>query len=196
VELADRYAAALGPAPLIVVRGLMGSGKSTVARALAERIGAEYLSTDEVRRERFGASDTPAEFGGGNYTPDKRQRVYDELWSRAAERLAAGLAVVLDGTFLAGADQRRAVEVATARKLPVLLVNCTCPPEVAKERITRRLAFGGDASEARPELFDAQQARDEPTPAELPAISIDTVLPLETNLDRVLAELGSHAPRR
>ncbi len=196
VELADRYAAALGPAPLIVVRGLMGSGKSTVARALAERIGAEYLSTDEVRRELFGASDTPAGFGGGNYTPEKRQRVYDELWSRATKRLADGLAVVLDGTFLAAEDQRRAVEVATARKLPALLVNCTCPADVAKQRITRRLAAGGDASEARPELFDAQQARDEPTPAELPALAIDTTQPLEMNVEQIVAEIGNLAPRR
>ena len=196
VELADRYVAALGPAPLIVVRGLMGSGKSTVARALAERIGAECLSTDEVRREMFGSSDTPAEFGAGNYTPEKRQHVYDELWSRATERLAAGLAVVLDGTFLAAEDQRRGVDVATARKLPALVVNCTCPADVAKQRITRRVAAGGDASEARPELFDAQQARDEPTPAELSAISIDTTQPPEVNLEQIVAEIGNLAPRR
>lgn len=195
VELADRYAAALGPAPLVVVRGLMGSGKSTVARALAERIGAERLSTDEVRRELFAASDSPAEFGEGNYTAVKRRRVYDELCSRAGERLAGGLAVILDGTFLAAADQRRAVEVATARKLPALIVNCTCPADVARARIAERLASGGDASEARPELFAAQQTRDEPMPADLPAITIDTVLPLKTNLDRVLAELGNLAPR-
>ena len=196
LELADRYAAALGPAPLIVVRGLMGSGKSTVARALAERIGAECLSTDEVRREMFGSSDTPAEFGAGNYTPEKRQHVYDELWSRATERLAAGLAVVLDGTFLAAEDQRRGVDVATARKLPALVVNCTCPADVAKQRITRRVAAGGDASEARPELFDAQQARDEPTPTELPAISIDTTQPLEVTVEQIVAEIGNLAPRR
>ena len=196
VELADRYVAALGPAPLIVVRGLMGSGKSTVARALAERIGAECLSTDEVRREMFGSSDTPAEFGGGNYTDEKRRRVYEVLWSRATERLAAGLAVVLDGTFLAAEDQRRGVDVATARKLPALVVNCTCPADVAKQRITRRVAAGGDASEARPELFDAQQARDEPTPAELSAISIDTTQPPEVNLEQIVAEIGNLAPRR
>ena len=189
LELAERYAASLGPPPLVVVRGLMGSGKSTVARALAERWGAENLSTDEVRLDLFGPSDTPAAFGAGNYTAENRRRVYDELCSRADERLAAGLAVVLDGTFLAAADQRRAVEVATKRSLPVLVVNCHCPAEVAKVRIARRLAAGGDASEARPELFDEQRAHDEPTPAELPAIAIDTTQPLEANLERVVAKV-------
>jgi len=196
LELADRYAAALGPPPLVVVRGPMGSGKSTVARALAERIGAEQLSTDEVRRELFGSSDAPAAFGTGNYTAENRCRVYDELCSRATERLAAGLAVVLDGTFLAAADQRRAVEVAARRGVPVLVVNCRCPAEVAKERIARRLTAGGDPSEARPELFDQQRARDEPTPAELPAIVIDTTQTLDANLERVVTELGNLAPSR
>ena len=196
LELADRYADKLGPPPLVVVRGLMGTGKSTVARALAERIGALQLSTDEVRLELLGASDVPAAFGAGNYTAENRDRVYDELCSRAVARIAAGLAVVLDGTFLSAASQRRAVEVAVERGLPVLVVNCHCPAEVAKVRIAQRLTAGGDASEARPELFDQQLARDEPTPAEFPAIRVDTTQPLAMNLEQIVAEFGNFAQER
>ncbi|MGD9645264.1 MAG: AAA family ATPase [Pirellulales bacterium] len=185
LERCDREAAALGRPPLVVVRGLMGSGKSTVARAIAERIGAQYLATDVIRRELFGPSQQAAGFGEGNYTSQRRREVYDQLLHAADELLAGGEAVVLDGTFLAAADQQRTAEIASARGLPALVVNCRCPADVARERIARRLATGDDASEARPELLDAQQALDEPTPAGLPSVTIDTNRPLEENLESV-----------
>ncbi|MBX9787423.1 MAG: AAA family ATPase [Pirellulales bacterium] len=196
LALADRYAAALGPAPLLLVRGLMGSGKSTVARALAERIGAEYLSTDEIRRELFGASVAPAVFGEGNYTAVHRRRVYDELLSRASAVLSTGLSVVLDGTFLAADDQRRALVVAMKHHSPALVINCHCPVEVARERISRRLAEASDASEARPELLDQQQAIEEPTPAELPAMAIDTTRLVAQNLESILAAVSNLGRKR
>ena len=193
LDASDREAAALGQPPLVVVRGLMGSGKSTVARALAEKIGAEYLSTDELRRELFGASTSTAAFDQGLYTAENRRRVYDELLRRAKELLAAGLATVLDGTFLAATDQRRAIEMALRQELPALVINCQCPAVVARERISRRLEAGSDPSEARPEFFDQQQSIEEPTPAELPSIAIDTTQTLTQNLEISLSSVADVA---
>ncbi len=54
LDLADDYASQLGPPHLIVLGGLMGSGKTTLANALAEALGCEVLRTDLIRREMFG----------------------------------------------------------------------------------------------------------------------------------------------
>ena len=53
VQLADTYAAGLGPPLLVVLRGPAGCGKSTLAGALSDTLGLECLQTDTIRRELF-----------------------------------------------------------------------------------------------------------------------------------------------
>ena len=200
LRLADRYAAKLGPPAAIVVSGLMGSGKTTLAEALAETLGAELIQTDAVRREMFGPSPEPASFEQGVYRPENRQRVYSEVFRRAEQALQSGLSVILDGAFLAADERRQAWRLAeTAGAIP-LVVRCVCPPEVARERIAQRVAKGASLSEARADLYDLQSARLEPdTPGFVP-LAIDTtygrgqqIASIASQLRRLLAgHLGQH----
>jgi predicted kinase len=67
---------------LILVGGLPGTGKSTLAGGLADRIGAVALGSDRLRKELAGiAPDTPAaaEYERGIYHPEWTQRTYAEL---------------------------------------------------------------------------------------------------------------------
>ncbi|HET6884375.1 MAG TPA: AAA family ATPase, partial [Pirellulales bacterium] len=172
LRLADGYAAHLGPPTAIVVCGLMGSGKTTLATGLADLLGSHYLSTDEIRRELLGTSPLPAAYNEGHYTKASRQRIYTELLHRAETLLRQGISVVLDGTFLTAALRHAAVAVARAAGAAPLVVHCNCPAAVAQERIEQRTAES-TSSEARRELYAAQQAEEEPF-ADVDLIEIDT----------------------
>jgi predicted kinase len=75
---------------LLLIAGLPGTGKTTVARTLAERLGALHLNSDVLRRE-LGLM--------GHYSPEDKQQVYATLLLRAREALSKGQVVVVDSTF-------------------------------------------------------------------------------------------------
>jgi len=160
LNLAERYLRDAAARPLaVLVTGLMGTGKSTFARALADEIGAEVLRTDVLRDALFPADGRSDAFGEGRYQPDVRDRVYDELLRQAGRRLAAGSSVILDGTFSKGAYRDEIIRRGCEAGADVFIVECVCPREVAMQRIESRLHRSeGDASEARPELYDQQVA--------------------------------------
>jgi predicted kinase len=175
---------------LLIVGGLMGTGKSTLAAKLAETLGAESLSTDLVRRSMLGPSKVPASYGEGLYQPDMRSRVYDELLRQAGERLKDRQSVVLDGTFLTDGLRTRAYDVGYRHGAETLHVQCTCPRQIAYARIQQRIDTGQSESEARTELYDLQARDYQPPLADDPSITIDTTQPISQQVSVICAELG------
>jgi hypothetical protein len=114
---------------LSVVCGLPGVGKSTVAERIAKHLGADVLRTDIVRKELF---DDPT------YTDEEIATVYEEVFDRAGDKLAAGENVVLDATFVNREWRETARDVATNRGRDFLLFVVECPTPVVKRRIERR----------------------------------------------------------
>jgi aminoglycoside phosphotransferase family enzyme/predicted kinase len=190
VDLADSYAEKLGPPVLLIVGGLMGTGKSTLAAKLAETFGVESLSTDLVRHSMFGPSSVPASYGEGHYQPDLRSRVYDELLHQASERLQDRQSVVLDGTFLTDGLRTRAYDLGYRHGAVSLHVQCTCPRQIAYARIQQRIDMGQSESEARTELYDLQARDYQPPLADDPSIAVDTTQAMSQQLQAVYAELG------
>ena len=174
---------------LLVVGGLMGSGKTTLAAALADQLGCEALHTDAIRRELFGASPEAAEFDAGVYTPENRQRVYRELFDRSVALLRGSASVVIDGTFLAADTLRSAIAAADAAHATRLVIRCRCPDTTARGRIAARQAVGKSLSEARPELFDRQRAEAQDIPPDVPHILIDTTREITEQVAAVIERL-------
>jgi len=193
LRLADGYLRAAGARPLvIVVGGLMGTGKSTLARGLSEALGMEVLRTDVARRSLFPAGDSPAAFDEGRYLAEARNRVYDELLGTARSRLAAGVSVVLDGTYLQADKRAQVQELAREMNADSLIVRCVCPRETSLRRIEARLAGGtGDPSEARPELYDRQVAEAAGESSAADGLTIDTTEPQPSQLGSVFAAIAS-----
>src|SRR5215472_14627832 len=90
--LAARYAACGRPA-LLVVCGLVASGKSTMAEKLRLRTGFEVFNSDRIRKQLAGIPDTlhrHSEYGSGIYTSAFDVLTYETLIEQACRCLAAG----------------------------------------------------------------------------------------------------------
>ncbi len=162
-RLALAYARRFAPPRLVVIGGLIGTGKSTLARHLAEALGATWLRTDAIRLQEFTSLRRHGQgFAGGLYAPWVSAQVYQRLVARAQQMIRRGESVVCDGTFSKAAGREALRRIAARAGASFHYVECAIPRRVAQRRIAHRLAARADLSEARPEHFDRLQAGYEP----------------------------------
>jgi aminoglycoside phosphotransferase family enzyme/predicted kinase len=157
------YARQFAPPRLLVVGGLIGTGKSTLARGLAEALGAVWVRTDEIRLREFGGLRRRRQgFAEGLYTARVSQLVYERLIRRAEALVRAGHSVVCDGTFSKAAGREALRRIARRHRASFHFFECVVPRAVALKRVAKRYAARTDVSEARPEHYDRLHAGYEP----------------------------------
>lgn len=166
LEISLRHLEA-GQVSLVLVGGLPGTGKSTVARSLAEERGWIVLRSDEVRKELAGvtaSSHQPAAYREGLYGADLTSATYDALVERARPLLGQGYSVVLDASW--SSEERREGAAGLARKTFARLVQleCRAPSQVAEQRIAARSLRGDDPSDATAQVARAMAAEFDPWP--------------------------------
>lgn len=147
-----------GAVRLALVGGNPGTGKSTVARGLAEHVGAQVISTDDVRRELrdTGAiAGEPGVLNAGLYRPDQVAVVYETALHRARELLSEGHSVILDGTWRDPRTREAAHRLATETHAALVEFVCAATAGVAADRIKTRPAGN---SEVTPEIAAALAA--------------------------------------
>jgi len=160
-----------GRVRLVVVGGLPGTGKTTLASRLAELgDGWVLLRSDIIRAELVGPdpADPPedeAGYGTGRYAPEITDATYAEMLRRARAALGRGERVVLDASWSSARHRQGAAELATALSADLVELHCVTTPEVAAARIARRLAAGPDPSEATVAIHRAMAARADPWPS-------------------------------
>jgi aminoglycoside phosphotransferase family enzyme/predicted kinase len=140
---------------LIMIGGGPGTGKTTLAHALAERIGAEVISTDDVRRDLQRSGVIKGRIGdlnAGLYAPENVSAVYREVLQRARARLGAGLTVILDGTWRDAGERERAYALAAETASSAIEFNCSLSIRDASARIAAR---GESSSDATPQIATA-----------------------------------------
>lgn len=163
---------------VVVIFGLMGTGKTTLARELAAALGWPVLHSDVVRKELAGIPPTAPMregFGKGIYAPDFSARTYAEMRRRAKEYLQAGATgVILDASFKSAHERRLVRELARELGAEAVFVLCECPRETVRERLSRRAA-GTSISDGRLEILELQVQDFEPPRAdEGPWFRLDT----------------------
>lgn len=155
--LACRYAGCYdGGRCAIVACGAAGSGKSTVARALAPRVGFQIVSSDETRKRMAGVSpETPmkARYGGGIYADDFTRRTYDALIAAGESILRGGAGVILDATFRHPEERRAAIAMAERAGAPILFVECSAGEDETIRRVRERAQRVGEVSDAGVEVY-------------------------------------------
>ncbi len=154
------------PAPrLVAVGGLSGTGKTTLARALAPALapdpGAVVLRSDSARKRLLGlAPETRAPPRA--YGPETGAAVERRLLRQAGRSLRAGWAAVLDATFLDTAFAAAAARLAGRLGAPFHGLWLAAPVETAAARAAARR---GDASDADAAVARAQAAGRDPASA-------------------------------
>ncbi|MGV0873217.1 AAA family ATPase [Mycolicibacterium sp. XJ879] len=137
---------------LVIIGGGPGTGKTTLSRALAERIGAQVISTDDVRRELQAdgvITGKAGEAGAGLYCARNVAAVYDAVLQRARKCLQGGRSMILDATWRDAHHRERARTLAAESHAPFVELCCSLPLPTASARIENR---GATSSDATPEI--------------------------------------------
>lgn len=170
-----------GRVRLVLVGGLPGTGKSTLASGISDAREWTLLRSDEVRKDRAGiahAERVDEPYGEGLYSADQTEATYRELLARAHTALENGESVVLDASWSDARWRSAARAVADETGSDLTELRCTTSPDVAYARIAARLGLGADASDATPAVATAMAVTVDPWPAAMP---VDTTSgPTET----------------
>ena len=178
-----------GAVRLVLVGGLPGTGKTTLARALAASLGAVVLSTDELRKNLAGLDrgvqpGTPPH--EGLYTPGRVRAVYDELLRETAALLQRGETVILDASWTSEAARQAARVVAEQCVADLFELRCVTPQAAAIERIRRRIQRGTDASDADERVARTLATEADPWPQASPIDTSDDLALALAQADRAL----------
>ena len=178
---------------LVLVGGLPGTGKSTLAAGLGDALGAAVLRSDVVRKELAGLAPdepAPAPVGKGIYQAETTTATYGELADRARQALGLGETVVLDASWTSEEHRATARRVAEETSSELVELRCTVAPEVQRSRLLARAERGADASDADATVAAHLQADADPWPS---ATVIDTDRPTDATLAAALDVIREQA---
>ncbi|MFM1814729.1 MAG: hypothetical protein RLZ98_1424 [Pseudomonadota bacterium] len=178
------------PPSLMAIGGFSGTGKTTLARALAPEFGAcpgaLLIRSDLERKAMMGVEETerlPPE----SYTRQSSDAVYARVFAKAAKALAAGHSVVTDAVF-SKPEEREAVEkIAHDAGVPFAGLWLTADRDTLVERVSARV---GDASDATAEIVESQLAGGAGTIGWEKVAADDGQHLTRTRARRALADLG------
>ncbi len=150
---------------IVITCGLSASGKTTVARQVAEAMGGITIRSDAMRKQLAGVALQEHHFGSyqeGIYRADMTENTYHALLQNASYVLASGRWAILDATY-SRRSQRLAV-AALAQSLGVTfgIIHCNAPMPELERRLDRRQLAHEDISDATRMVLNEQQRDFEP----------------------------------
>jgi aminoglycoside phosphotransferase family enzyme/predicted kinase len=174
---------------MVLIGGGPGTGKTTVARALAATFNWAVVDSDTLRKDlrRIDHDDHAVERHPDLYDRTTTDVTYTELCRQAGLLLRAGESVIIDATW-ADVDHRAiAQQVAAVHGAELVALECRLAPQLASERICGRQTVGDDASDATPAVVAAHAGRRHPWPDAHP---LRTERPVERVVAEAIAVLG------
>lgn len=102
---------------LIALKGLAGSGKSTLGRALSKQLGWPLIDKDDVK----DLLDSHAPEAGG--------LAYDIMFNIARRQLLQGLNVICDSPLVSSMSYQRARKITKESSTSLAVIECRCSDE-------------------------------------------------------------------
>ena len=161
---------------IIIICGLPGVGKSTLAKSLSTMINATILSSDKIRKELFL---------NPTYSPYERKLVYDVMTLLAKYLNDVKCNCILDATFNREDSRQEIIEKLQLSDKQFCIIECFCPEEVVISRLKSRK---DDYSDATIEVYQKMKKFYEPVKAN--HIEIDTTLDPQENSRKITVEIS------
>ncbi len=157
---------------LVIICGLPGVGKTTLAKSLAPLIEGIVLSSDKIRKELFPSP---------TYSQTEQNTVFDAMITGAKNLNDVGTNCILDATF-----NREQSRIEVKNKLGLSdnqfhIIECVCNEDITMSRLESRK---NDYSDATIEVYQKMKIIREPV--KLEHITLDTIIPPEENARKAL----------
>jgi predicted kinase len=168
-------------AMLILMAGLPGTGKSTVAAALASHVNGVVLSKDVVRHALFSPELIEYSTTQDDFVIEVLLLTAVYIWSMHPQQT-----IILDGRTFSRASQRQhVIDFAERARQPWRIIECICAGDIAKARLSRPDP-GHPAGNRTPALYEEVKSRWEPITQE--HLTVRTDAPVD------YGELGRRLP--
>ena len=121
---------------IIIICGLPGIGKSTLARELAPLLDAITLSTDQIRKELIAHP---------NYSRGERRLVFNVMVLLAKYLHQSNINCILDATFNKKYSRYMVKENLKLSNDEFHIIECRCPEKIILSRLANRKKDYSDA---------------------------------------------------
>jgi predicted kinase len=156
---------------IVIICGLPGSGKTTLANRLAPIINAAVLSSDKIRKELVPKP---------TYRWQERRLVYDVLTLLARYLHKAGVNCLLDATFNTENSRKELRCKLALTSNQFCIVECVCSEDVVISRLKKR---ENNHSDADITVYRKMKGIYEPVQTE--HITVDTSNPSTLDVKRI-----------
>ena len=116
---------------IVVVFGLPGTGKSYFACRLAEKLNAEYVSSDQIRFSMIK---------NRKYNKEEKMHVYRKMLVLTESLVNKKKHVILDGTFYKEEIRQMFLSLALSLKVKIFFIEVTAEDWLVKKRVEKKRA--------------------------------------------------------
>jgi predicted kinase len=170
---------------LIIICGLPGSGKSSLARKLRSRLPAAYLNSDVVRKQIFPKP---------QYTENEKKDVYNDIVNQAEKMLHQGKNVIVDATFYTRKYRQMMIDTAESAGSEHCIIMCTLPEETVKARLEKRMERGKNPSDADYKVYLEMKNKFEDIEGDF--LRMDCSKPIGAQVQKATRYIGEKRGRR